>query len=168
MKAVSNAYKASMKSMLRNRSYVEISFRNVDATAATDGSWTSNGAQNYSEFDTVDYNFDYEESYAALELNRWALDGNTVIVPASGTMYDGFVSSLMSNGEGEFTTKAVMTKTFTYPHDFPGLTLTFDTRYQEWPEMIAVEFWLNGQVSETVTQPVTCLLYTSPSPRDTR
>lgn len=155
MKAVSNAYKASMKSMLRNRSYVEISFGNVDATAATDGSWSSNGEQSYSEFDTLDYNYEYEKSYADLELNRWALDGNTVIVPSSGTMYDGFVSSHMSNSEGEFTTEAVITKTFTHPHDFPGLTLTFDALYQEWPETVRVEFWLNGEVSETVTQPVT-------------
>lgn len=148
MKAVSNAYKASMKSMLRNRSYVEISFGNVDATAATDGNWSSNGEQSYSEFDTLDYNYEYEKSYAALELNRWALDGNTVIVPSSGTMYDGFVSSHMSDSEGEFTTEAVITKTFTYPHDFPGLTLTFDALYQEWPETVKVEFWLNGEVSE--------------------
>ena len=97
MKQVSNAYKSSMKAMLRNRSYVKIAFSNVDTSAATDGSWVSNGAQSYSEFDTVDYNYDYQASYAALELNRWALDGNTVIVPASGTMYDGFISSIMSN-----------------------------------------------------------------------
>ena len=155
MKAVSNAYKSSMKSILRNRSFVEVSFGNVDAAAATDGSWGSNGAQSYSEFDTVDYNFDYQESYAALELNRWALDGNTVIVPASGTKYDGFISSHMSNANGEFTVSAVMTKTFSNPHEFPGLTLTFDTRYQEWPETVTVEFWLDGSVKETVTQPVT-------------
>ena len=47
MKAVSNAYKSSMKSILRNRSFVEVSFGNVDAAAATDGSWGSNGEQSY-------------------------------------------------------------------------------------------------------------------------
>ncbi len=155
MKQVSNAYKSSMKSILRNRSFVEISFGNVDATAATDGSWASNGALGYSEFDTLDYNYNYQESYAALELNRWALDGNTVIVPSAGTKYDGFVSSRMSNAEGVFSQAAVLTKTFTHPHEFPGLTLTFDTRYHEWPETITVEFWLSGVVKETVTLPVT-------------
>ena len=94
----------------------------------------ANGAQSYSEFDTVDYNYDYQASYAALELNRWALDGNTVIVPASGTMYDGFISSIMSNADGGFTTAAVITREFSVPHTFPGLTLTFDTRYKEWPQ----------------------------------
>jgi hypothetical protein len=54
MKSVSNAYKASMKAMLRNRSYVRITFGNVDTTAATDGEWESNGAASISEFETVD------------------------------------------------------------------------------------------------------------------
>ena len=79
MKQVSNAYKLSMKSLLREQSFVEITFSQVDTAAATDGNWVSNGAQSYSEFDTLDYGYDYQESYAALELNRWALDGNTVI-----------------------------------------------------------------------------------------
>ena len=155
MKQVSNAYMSSMKAMLRNRSYVKIAFSNVDTSAATDGSWVSNGAQSYSEFDTVDYNYDYQASYAALELNRWALDGNTVIVPASGTMYDGFISSIMSNADGGFTTAAVITREFSVPHTFPGLTLTFDTRYKEWPVSVTVDFYLNGEVLESTTVPVT-------------
>lgn len=154
MKQVSNAYKSSMKSMLRNRSYVKIAFFNVDTSAATDGNWVSNGAQSYSEFDTVDYNYDYQVSYAALELNRWALDGNTVIVPASGTMYDGFVSSIMSNADGGFTTAAVVTREFSVPHTFPGLTLTFDTRYKEWPVSVTVDFSLSGEVLESTVVPV--------------
>ncbi len=155
MKQVSNAYKSSMKAMFRNRSYVKIAFSNVDTSAATDGSWVSNGAQSYSEFDTVDYNYDYQASYAALELNRWALDGNTVIVPASGTMYDGFISSIMSNADGGFATAAVITREFSVPHTFPGLTLTFDTRYKEWPVSVTVDFYLNGEVLESTTVPVT-------------
>lgn len=155
MKQVSNAYKSSMKPMLRNRSYVKIAFSNIDTSAATDGSWVSNGAQSYSEFDTVDYDYDYQAPYATLELNRWALDGNAVIIPASGTIYDGFVSSIMSNADGGFTTAAVITREFSIPHTFPGLTLTFDTRYKEWPVSVTVDFYLNGEVLESTTAPVT-------------
>jgi len=154
MKSVSYAYKNSMKSMLRNRSHVRITFGNVDPAAATDGEWVSNGAQSYSEFDTVDYAFEYDESYAALELNRWALDGNTIIVPASGTMEDGFVSSLMSDENGEFSAAAVLTREFSEPRTFPGVTLTFDTRYQEWPLSVTVDFYLDGTVKDSVTVPV--------------
>ena len=155
MKSVSNAYKASMRAMLRNCSFVRITFGNVDTHAATDGEWVSNGALSISEFDTVDYDFAYEESYAALELNRWALDGNTVIAPASGELRDGFISSHMSNANGEFETHAVLTRQFSQPRIFPGITLTFDTRYREWPFSVTVRFYLDGDEVDTQTVPVT-------------
>jgi hypothetical protein len=155
MKSVSNAYKTSMKSMLRNRSYVKVAFSNVDTSAPADGEWQSNGQQSYSEFDTVEYAYEYEATIASLELNRWALDGNTIILPSSGSINDGFVSSIMSNQNGEFSTAAVLTKSFTAPHTFPGLTLTFDTRYDEWPLTVTAVFYLNNMEVDTQTVAVT-------------
>lgn len=155
MKSVSNAYKASMKAMLRNRSYVRITFGNVDTTAATDGEWESNGAASISEFETVDYAYQYGDTYAALELNRWALDGKTLIVPTGEDVQDGFISSLMSDGEGNFSTPPVITREFSLKHIFPGLTLTFDTRQQEWPLEVTAGFYLNGEVVDTQTVSIT-------------
>lgn len=155
MKSVSNAYKASMKAMLRNRSYVRITFGNVDTTAATDGEWESNGAASISEFETVDYAYQYEDTYAALELNRWALDGKTLIVPTGEDVQDGFISSLMSDAEGNFSTPPVITREFSLKHIFPGLTLTFDTRQQEWPLEVTADFYLNGEVVDTQTVSIT-------------
>lgn len=155
MKSVSNAYKASMKAMLRNRSYVRITFGNVDTTAATDGEWESNGAASISEFETVDYAYQYGDTYAALELNRWALDGKTLIVPTGEAVQDGFISSLMSDAEGNFSTPPVITREFSLKHIFPGLTLTFDTRQQEWPLEMTADFYLNGAVVDTQTVSIT-------------
>lgn len=155
MKSVSNAYKASMKAMLRNRSYVRITFGNVDTTAATDGEWESNGAASISEFETVDYAYQYGDTYAALELNRWALDGKTLIVPTGEDVQDGFISSLMSDGEGNFSAPPVITREFSLKHIFPGLTLTFDTRQQEWPLEVTADFYLNGEVVDTQTVSIT-------------
>ena len=155
MKSVSNAYKASMKAMLRNRSYVRITFGNVDTTAATDGEWESNGAASISEFETVDYAYQYGDTYVSLELNRWALDGKTLIVPTGEDVQDGFISSLMSDGEGNFSTPPVITREFSLKHIFPGLTLTFDTRQQEWPLEVTADFYLNGEVVDTQTVSVT-------------
>lgn len=162
MKSVSNAYKASMKAMLRNRSYVRITFGNVDTTAATDGEWESNGAASISEFETVDYAYQYGDTYAALELNRWALelnrwalDGKTLIVPTGEAVQDGFISSLMSDAEGNFSTPPVITREFSLKHIFPGLTLTFDTRQQEWPLEVTADFYLNGEVADTQTVSIT-------------
>lgn len=151
MKSVSNAYKASMKAMLRNRSYVRITFGNVDTTAATDGEWESNGAASISEFETVDYAYQYGDTYVSLELNRWALDGKSLLVPTGEDVQDGFISSLMSDAEGNFTTPPVITREFSLKHIFPGLTLTFDTRQQEWPLEVTADFYLNGEVVDTQT-----------------
>lgn len=155
MKSVSNAYKASMKAMLRNRSYVRITFGNVDTTAATDGEWESNGAASISEFETVDYAYQYGDTYVSLELNRWALDGKSLLVPTGEDVQDGFISSLMSDAEGNFTTPPVITREFSLKHIFPGLTLTFDTRQQEWPLEVTADFYLNGSVVDTQTVSIT-------------
>ena len=155
MKSVSNAYKASMKAMLRNRSYVRITFGNVDTTAATDGEWESNGAASISEFETVDYAYQYGDTYVSLELNRWALDGKSLLVPTGEDVQDGFISSLMSDAEGNFTTPTVITREFSLKHIFPGLTLTFDTRQQEWPLEVTADFYLNGEVVDTQTVSIT-------------
>lgn len=155
MKSVSNAYKASMKAMLRNRSYVRITFGNVDTTTATDGEWESNGAASISEFETVDYAYQYGDTYVSLELNRWALDGKSLLVPTGEDVQDGFISSLMSDAEGNFTTPPVITREFSLKHIFPGLTLTFDTRQQEWPLEVTADFYLNGAVVDTQTVSIT-------------
>lgn len=155
MKSVSNAYKASMKAMLRNRSYVRITFGNVDTTAATDGEWESNGAASISEFETVDYAYQYGDTYVSLELNRWALDGKSLLVPTGEDVQDGFISSLMSDAEGNFTAPPVITREFSLKHIFPGLTLTFDTRQQEWPLEVTADFYLNGAVVDTQTVSIT-------------
>lgn len=155
MKSVSNAYKASMKAMLRNRSYVRITFGNVDTTAATDGEWESNGAASISEFETVDYAYQYGDTYVSLELNRWALDGKSLLVPTGEDVQDGFISSLMSDAEGNFTTPPVITREFSLKHIFPGLTLTFDTRQQEWPLEVTADFYLNGAIVDTQTVSIT-------------
>lgn len=155
MKSVSNAYKASMKAMLRNRSYVRITFGNVDTTAATDGEWESNGAASISEFETVDYAYQYGDTYVSLELNRWALDGKSLLVPTGEDVQDGFISSLMSDGEGNFSIPPVITREFSLKHIFPGLTLTFDTRQQEWPLEVTADFYLNGEVVDTQTVSIT-------------
>lgn len=151
MKAVSNAYKQSMKSAFRNPSSVIIFFSNVDTSAGKDGSWVDNGHTAYSNFDTMDFTYQYGDTYATLELNRWGLDGSNIILPTGGDMRDGFVSDRMSDSEGAYSSPAVLTRTFSEEHTLPGLTLTFDTRSKEWPMEVTVNFCLGSEVVSTET-----------------
>lgn len=154
MKQVSNAYKVSMKSMLRNRSYVRVILYNEDTTAAGDGSWSSNGAASISNFSHLDEAHQYTGNYATFELNRWLLDGGFTVVPDSGAD-DGFVSSMVADENGTLANQATVTKTFTTPHTIPGLTLVFDTRADEWPAAVMVDFYLNGSIVKEVAVAVT-------------
>lgn len=150
MKQVSSAYKSSMKSPLRNRSYVEITFSEIDTNAAGDGTWSGN-AQSYSEFDTLDYAYDYKNTYATLELNRWSLDAKSVILPSASSFTDGFISSSISDENGSLANTVVLTRTFTDSRTFPGVTLTFDTRESEYPKSVTADFYYNGSIWKTAT-----------------
>ena len=148
MKSVSNDYKASMRGLMRNRSYVKVAFANVNTSASGDGEWVSNGSEWYSNYNTLDYEYAYGSTYATLELNRWTLDGGSIIV--SDTLgNDGFISSKMSDANGIFAVNATLTREFSEPFVFPGLTLTFDTRSEEWVRKVTARFYLNNAVIDT-------------------
>lgn len=154
MKSVSAAYKRGMKGVMRRHSYAKITFGNVDPAAARDGNWTANGTASYSEFDTVDYDYTYGETYATVELNRWALDGKSLILPDLEPDNQGYVSNILSDANGDYSTKPVVTREFSQPRIFPGLTLTFDTRSREWPLQVTVAFWLDGEITDSITQTI--------------
>lgn len=151
MKSVSKAYRASMEAPLRERSYIEIVFSNTDVNAARDGAWESNGAESYSEVATVDFPYDYGATIATLELNRWTLNGKDVILRNPNTLNDGFVSSKMSGADGTFTAQAVLTRNFSNAHSFAGITLTFDTRNNDYPTALTVAFWSGGEKVDEVS-----------------
>lgn len=151
MKAATDAYKSSMKKLMRNKSYVKVRFGNVDTSAATDGSWVDNGNLYYSEFTTVDYEYEYEASYATVELNRWTLDGTQDIIPTSDYASQGFISDILSDVDGEFTTTPTITRAFSQAHVLPGVSITFDSRCNEWARKAVVTFYLSNVVVDTQT-----------------
>lgn len=152
MKQVSEEYKNSMKSIMRNRSYVKVEFSNIDVEAAADGVWVSNGEADYSDLDMINYAHNYPEAYATLEWNRWILDGTSVIIQDPiGNVKDGFVSDILSGETGIFTEEPTLTRTFSQARTFQGITLTFDTRSSEWPLSVTVNFYFNGEIVGTKT-----------------
>lgn len=125
MKSVSQRYKASMRSPLRNRGYCVITLGNIDITAITDGAWSSPSEQYYSSFQTIDYDHAYGDPVADLGLNRWTLDGTFDIVDGQN---DGFVYASQSNASGVIPSvfsNVLLEKTFTQNHTLSGVTITW-------------------------------------------
>ena len=161
MKPVSAAYRKSMLQTIRNRSFVRVTMYIEDPTAIHDGAWRDNGAVPYSGYGTVDFAFDYGPTYATLELNRWTLDGSQLSLPAvrpsGGYTAQGFVSDKVSGADGYFSTPGQLYRVFALDHALHGVTLTFDSRCNEWPLVVAAKFKRGGEVLEEVEVPVTSL-----------
>lgn len=157
MKTVSDAYKSGMKSLLRERSYVRITFDNIDTTAAGDGEWTASSEATYARFGVEDV--DYRDApwlgVATLELNRWELDGDFGIYNSWPLVaYDKFASGVMSDENGDFSTAVVLTREFEEEHTLPGFFLTFDTRENCFPRQATVVFSRDGEeVAEIILSP---------------
>ena len=142
MQKVSNAYKESMASALRERGYIMISFGLVNQEAQAkarigsgDFAYFSNSANVFSEKtdDTV---------YATLEENQTKVDGSMFFLPrrnSSDSYYDtGIISEdLVSTGQYELTINLNM-----LPTDFKGITINFGENYPVDFDMVGS----NGQV----------------------
>ena len=143
MKLVTPQYKNSMNSTVRDQGFAMITFGNVDITARTDGTWSGSGTA-WSSFNHINYDYNYGNTVATLELNKWCLDGSSVILPVDNSIADGFISSAL-----ESTT---IQKTFTNPHDMPGITLVFDSRTKEWANNVTLSYLdENGDVIDSDT-----------------
>ena len=116
------------------------------------GVWADNGHLWYSEWDTVDRGNKVGNTYAALELNRWTLDGgDQVIVEDTDPSGRGFISEAMTAADGTYTTKPTFTKTFDVSHDLPVLAFRFDTPLDEYPTSIQVKYYAGTKLLDTQT-----------------
>lgn len=148
MKAVSAEYKQEMLGLLRDRSFVEVTFYNIDPTAAADGQWQSGDGADWSETETLDYRYTYDGPYATLELNRWELGGDFQIFPDDTPVADGFVSDALSSGTGNFPQDGWprLRREFSQPHVIRGITVTFGARTREYPNIWGARFFLDGEL----------------------
>lgn len=137
MKNATRKYKNLMQKQMRNPTHCIVTIGNTDITAITDGEWGASHTD-YSSFSTLDYEHKYGDTVATLELNRWVLDGNTVLL--SNGYDDGFVGETIMTPQ---TRPQILYKRFSIPHTFTGITLTFDTRINEFPFAVKVSYY-NG------------------------
>lgn len=151
MKTVSPEYTASMAQPLRKRSYIRITFENIDPGAAKDGSWAAGNQMPWSRVDTLDYEYNYGPTYATLELNRWLLDGTQSILPDSviAARNDGYIGSPMSGEDGRFSTTPMLRRDFSTPRTFAGMTFVFNTRAALLPCAIRIQYYRSGTIVKT-------------------
>lgn len=143
MQRVSKAYKESMKSSLRERAYIMISFGLVNQEAQAKATVDNGSYAYYSNKDNIFGEHIDDTVYATLEEEFTKVDGSMFFLPRAtegGRYYDtGIVSDkLVSEARCE-----VVISLNTIATDFKGLTINFGENYP-------VDFDIVGSTGQTI------------------
>jgi hypothetical protein len=143
MQKVSKAYKNSMKSSLRERAYIMLSFGLVNQEAQAKASIDKGDFSYYSNKDNLFGEHGDDTVYATLEENFTKVDGSMFFLPRSTSadkFYDtGIISNnLLSEAQWELTISLNTIAT-----DFKGLTINFGDNYP-------VDFDLVGSTGQVI------------------
>lgn len=143
MQKVSKAYKESMKSSLRERAYIMISFGLVNQEAQAKATVDNGSYAYYSNKDNIFGEHIDDTVYATLEKEFTKVDGSMFFLPRAtegGRYYDtGIVSDkLVSEARCE-----VIISLNTIATDFKGLTINFGENYP-------VDFDIVGSTGQTI------------------
>lgn len=143
MQKVSKAYKESMKSSLRERAYIMISFGLVNQEVQTKATVDNGSYAYYSNKDNIFGEHIDDTVYATLEEEFTKVDGSMFFLPRAtegGRYYDtGIVSDkLISEARCE-----VIISLNTIATDFKGLTINFGENYP-------VDFDIVGSTGQTI------------------
>lgn len=143
MQKVSKAYKESMKSSLRERAYIMISFGLVNQEAQAKATVDNGSYAYYSNKDNIFGEYIDDTVYATLEEEFTKVDGSMFFLPRAtegGRYYDtGIVSdNLVSEARCE-----VVISLNTIATDFKGLTINFGENYP-------VNFDIVGSTGQTI------------------
>lgn len=176
MQKVSKAYRESMKSLLRERAYIMISFGVVNQEAQKNATIADGTFGYYSNKANIFGEKEDDAVYATLEENFTKVDGTMLFLPrenATGTYLDtGIISEkLLTEAPFELTINLNMTAT-----DFKGITIHFGENYPVDFDMVSssgqvIEFRGNDQsvftteeVLENTTQ-IRLVFYTMKNPQ---
>lgn len=143
MQKVSKAYKESMKSSLRERAFIMLSFGLVNQEAQAKAKISSGDFAYYSNKDNIFGEHNDSTVYATLEENFTKVDGSMFFLPRqtpNGSYYDtGVISkNLVSEAVCELTISLN-----TIAIDFKGLTINFGENYP-------VDFDVIGSTGQTI------------------
>lgn len=125
MQQVSDAYKESMKSTLREQAYIRVSFGLFNQEAQANSTVSDGDYAYFSNADNLFVNHSYEPTYATLEENFMRVDGSMRFLSAN-SVYD---SCLVSEKLVSETPCTVVIQMNSGVIDFKGMTIDFGDNY---------------------------------------
>lgn len=143
MQKVSQAYKDSMESLLRERGYIMITFGLVNQEVQSNAKIDSGDFAYFSHEDKLFQEEEEEAIYATMEENFTTADGTMTFLPHEESGMELFDSGLVSAGLVSDATYTVNINLHTAAIDFKGVTIDFGANYP-------VDFDLVGSTGQTV------------------
>ncbi len=129
MQKVSNAYRASMKSPLRERAYIMLSFGLVNQEAQANAKIDGGEFSYFSNLKNIFTGENTTNTYATLEENFTKVDGSMFFLPREDTSTTYFDTGLVSENLVSDAVFELMINLNTMPTDFKGLTIDFGDNY---------------------------------------
>ena len=138
MKVVSNKYKETMGMVVRPTSQFQARLEMIDRSVEGDAMVNTSPKAPFatSIFDKV-----HECDYLTFEPNCFRVGGDALIAPDSTYLRNGYVSSAMTDENGNFTEIPTLEFDFVKTKDFVGMTYEFATAY---PTQIRVSYYYEG------------------------
>lgn len=161
----SEEYKKAISNTIRETK-AEIQFDFIDTTAKTDCTPIIPSQAIYSKADQIlNDNTSKSIKITTLEKNFWKLDSSYINLGYKDISNEeiGFVSEVISDGNGIFATPPVFEFTFTTTHSSIGLTLFFDDSTNNYIKKMRIKFY-NGETllsDETVENSNTTYIYSN-------
>ena len=146
MQSVSQEYKKQMRRLIRNPSYIKISYGIFNLPATEEAQLSCEDQEVYSQLELKDDELP-TDSYATFEVDRMKVGSSQIIVPKTDYKYQGYVSDSLSDAYSVFQEPPTIVIVFDTPQDIYGLTLLFDAVERTYPKRIAVngeEFNVTG------------------------
>lgn len=156
MYQTSEAYKTESRQVVRNQSLLRVTLGVVEPDAAYKSTVASSNGVYFANTHDVLYKMGAQYEYASLEMNRLILDGSQVLLPESDFIYQGFVSTGISDERGGFADTPYLLFSFSESFAFVGLTLWFSDHLDgDRPSEVTVTASLNGEGKFDKTYAVT-------------
>lgn len=147
MIATSDKWRAAQLSSLVPEAFVEIAYSITEPGLQENAIESNSGAKSYSDHENIVQTTgrDYQP-YATLEHNLWLLGGEHEMLSAGSDT--GFVSSVISGGDGIFSTSPVITITLDGVHvqAIPGITITWSSVFGEYATQFRVTAYRGNDV----------------------
>ena len=165
---VSQAYQESMKNIVRNQSYEQITLNIFNVEAMDDVTVTVTDRDSaLCSSDWLSHIPDGEAvasaaAYSTLEPYRFVLDGTQEPIEASTASMEGYpyVSGTLSDANGEWTTSPTVTISFGQNYGFSGLTFVGDVSTGDYVSKLTVAcYTYAGVLMQTYTVEPTALQY---------